>query len=179
MSITTRAGDDGTTRLFSGERVCKDSPRTNACGDIDELVSLLGVARARAERPEVAGHIRFVQGELFVAAAELATSRDQCARLPERIDAARLAELDARRDAVEAAAPAPAGFVVPGGTVAGAHLDLARAVARRCERRVAGLARDGLLDNLALLAWLNRLSDFLWLLARYEEGDAVQPKDAP
>ena len=84
-SITTRTGDQGTTELFSGETVSKDSPRTRAYGDIDELVSVLGLARATAQRQSTVSWVLAVQQALFTVAAELATSRDGMDRLADRI----------------------------------------------------------------------------------------------
>lgn len=168
-SITTRVGDRGQTRLFSGERVSKDSPRTHAYGDLDELVSLLGVARAHVRRKAVRDGILKLQRDLFVVGSELATDRKACARLPRRVDAVMVAELDKMCASLEAGFKAPADFVVPGATVAASFIDWARAVSRRCERKVVGLSTRGLVRNPHLLVWMNRLSDHLWLLARFEE----------
>jgi len=173
MSITTKVGDKGTTFLFSGEEVPKDSPRTEAYGDIDELVSVLGIARAQSSKKEIADILFWLQTELFVVATELATERKQLALVRERIDAARLSKLDQRRDELETKITMPKGFIIPGGTPVAAVIDHARTIARRCERKTVGLTRDGLVENPHLLIWLNRLSDYLWLLARYEEGDAT------
>ena len=173
MSITTKVGDRGTTFLFSGEEVPKDSPRTSAYGDLDELVSVLGLARATTKRADVRAAVLALQRELFVAGAELATSSRRVKLLQQRVDAARLADLEARRDALEKRIRMPAGFILPGGTLAAAHLDHARTLARRLERRVVGLTRRKLVRNPDLIVWLNRLSDYLWLLARREEGPAV------
>ena len=170
-SITTKVGDRGTTFLFSGEEVSKDCARTNAYGDVDELVSVLGVARAQSEQDDVREILFWVQCELFVVAAELATESDSIKLVRERIDAARLQQLDARREKLEARITMPTGFIIPGGTPVAAVIDHARTIARRCERRAVGLASGGLIHNDHLLVWLNRLSDFLWLLARYEEGE--------
>lgn len=175
-SITTRVGDQGMTYLFSGERVSKDSPRTEAYGDLDELVSLLGVARCAARRAKVRTLLIELQRELFLAGSELATSGRGLRRLAQRIDARRLADLDRRREAVERSIRMPTGFILPGGSAAGAHLDHARAVSRRLERKVVGLQRRRRIDNPDLIVWLNRLSDYLWLLARYEEGRATMLK---
>jgi cob(I)alamin adenosyltransferase len=172
-SITTKVGDHGTTFLFSGEEVPKDSPRTEAYGDIDELVSVLGVARAQAGDGYVRETLFWVQVELFVVATELATEKKHLALVRERMDAARLALLETRRSDLEGKIKMPTGFIIPGGTPVAAVIDHARTIARRCERKAVGLARDGVIDNKNLLIWLNRLSDFLWLLARYEEGDAT------
>ncbi len=172
-SITTRVGDRGTTFLFSGEEVAKDSPRTAAYGDLDELVSVLGLARATVRRPDVRQACLALQRELFIAGTELATSRRHARSLSRRVDAAMLADLEARREALEKRVPMPKGFILPGGTVGAAHLDHARTLARRLERQVVGLTRRRLVRNRDLIIWLNRLSDYLWLLARREEGRAV------
>lgn len=169
-SITTRVGDCGQTRLFSGQWVSKDSPRTHAYGDLDELVSLLGVARAHVRRKAVRDSLLKVQKDLFVVGSELAADRKACVRLPRRVDAAMVAEFDRVCASLEASFRAPADFVVPGASVAASFIDWARAVARRCERRVVGLSTRSLVRNPHLLVWMNRLSDYLWLLARFEEG---------
>lgn len=170
MSITTKAGDDGSTRLFSGEPVRKCSARPEAYGDLDELVSQLGVARSHCGPADlIAPVILSLQDDLFVAGAELATTEAGLARLKRRVDERFVAELDARRDALEASLPPPRGFVLPGANPVAAHLDLARAIARRLERRVVALHDAGELRNPSLLVWINRLSDHLWLLARKAE----------
>jgi cob(I)alamin adenosyltransferase len=176
ISITTRSGDDGSTSLFSGERVPKDHARTSAYGDVDELTSVLGVARAAAERKEVRDALRDVQESLFLVGAELATTPEHLDRLAERVDEAMVKELDRRREALESAIDMPSGFIIPGGTLAAAHIDHARTLARRCERHVVTLQREGAVDNPHLGVWLNRLSDTLWLLARREEGEATEVK---
>ncbi len=170
-SITTKSGDEGRTRLFSGEEVSKDSVRTEACGDLDELVSTLGVARSLARHEVVRAGVEDLQRRLFLAGAELATTLEQVDRLEARIGAEHLEDLDRKREAIEGHIPWPGGFVIPGATPAAAHLDLARAVARRLERRVVGLCEAGELNNDLLRAWMNRLSDYLWLLARWEERE--------
>ncbi len=172
-SITTRTGDRGTTHLFSGETISKASPQTDAYGDLDEVVSLLGVARSMTTQADMAATLIGVQREMFIVGAELATSAEHLDLLPRRVDAAMLASLDAARDALEARLPAPKGFILPGGTPAAAHIDLARAVTRRCERKVVAMMEQGLLTNTTLVVWLNRLSDYLWLLARAEEGTST------
>lgn len=175
-SITTKVGDKGTTFLFSGEEVPKDSPRTEAYGDIDELVSVLGAARSLSAQPEIRDAVLALQRELFVAGSELATDAAHVRLLGQRIDARMLSAFEAQRDEWEQRIAMPSGFVVPGGTPAAAHLDHARAIARRAERKIVRLQREGLIDNPHLLVWVNRLSDFLWILARFEEGDRVTLK---
>ncbi len=175
-SITTKVGDKGTTFLFSGEEVPKDSPRTEAYGDIDELVSVLGIARGVSARPEIRDAILALQRELFVAGSELATAIEHVHLLKQRIDERMLAAFEAQRDEWEQRISMPSGFIIPGGTPAAAHLDHARAIARRAERKIVRLQREGLIDNRTLLVWINRVSDFLWILARYEEGTAATLK---
>lgn len=172
MSITTRTGDDGTTRLFSGERVSKTDPRLEALGDLDELVSALGVARAQPLPDALRAALLTTQRELFTLGADLASSGSS------RVDAAFLALLEIRRDKLEAHTPHPEGFILPGETAAGAQIDLARSLARRLERRVAGLAAAGRVGNPLIGIWINRLSDYLWLLARAAEKTSRPLKDA-
>lgn len=174
MRIYTRSGDDGTTALLYGGRVDKDDARTVAYGTTDELVSALGMARA-ALREDPAWHdaVLAVQRELFVVGAQLATLPDNWDRLEvgvSRVDESMITELEQRIDALTAAQPLPNEFVVPGQHPAGAALDLARAVARRAEREVVGMERHGLLPDDVALRYLNRLSDYLFVLARAVEG---------
>lgn len=177
-SITTRVGDRGTTFLFSGEEVPKDSARTEACGDLDELVSALGVARCHALNERVQASLLDLQRDLFTAGAEMATSLDHVDLLKTRVDESHLRAFESQREQLEARIRMPDGFIIPGGSgsLAAAHLDHARTIARRVERRAVRLQRDGLLANPHLLVWLNRISDYLWLLARMEEGRSLTLK---
>jgi cob(I)alamin adenosyltransferase len=168
-SITTGLGDGGMTRLFSGEEVPKDSPRPDVCGDIDELVSALGVARARAAREESREAILYVQRSLFIVGAELATSPEGTGLLEQRVGPNMVKTLEGRRLTLESKVNIPRGFVIPGDSAVAAHLDVARAIARRAERKVVALLRGAEVRNEHLLVWMNRVSDYLWLLARLEE----------
>lgn len=178
-SITTRVGDKGTTFLFSGEEVPKDSPRTEAYGDLDELVSVLGIARFHALLERVGEAILALQRDLFTVGAELATAADHVGLLKDRLGEADLKSFEAKRDELEASIAMPDGFIIPGGSgsLAAAHIDHARTIARRLERKVVTLARANLIANPHLVVWLNRLSDYLWLLARLEEGHSLSLKD--
>ncbi len=169
MSVTTGRGDNGSTRLCSGETVSKSDPRIEALGDLDELASVLGVARAHGLSARSAAAVEALQRLLFDAGSEVATTPGAAPSRAERIDAAALASIDALRRELEAGGSTPRGFVLSGTTGAGAHLDHARSVARRVERRVAALSASGAVANDHLSAWLNRLSDVLWLMARAEE----------
>lgn len=176
MKVYTKRGDDGTTGLLYGGRVEKDDLRTAAYGTVDETVSALGIARA-----ELAGHhlhdlVLVVQRELFALAAQLATHVDDWGKLEvgvSKVDDAMVDDLDGRIDASTERHPLPREFVVPGGDRAAAALDLGRTVCRRAERHVVTMKREGLLPDDAPLRYLNRLSDYLYVLAREAEGTHV------
>lgn len=171
MSISTRSGDDGETRLFSGEQVAKSHPRPAAYGDLDESVSALGLARALVRVERVGGELLRLQKTLFLVGAELATSPARLDLLPERLGPGHLEALDRLGEELEGLVQLPPVFVIPGASPGSAALDLARSIVRRLERAVVGLSgtEPSLRENAVLLPWLNRLSDVLFLLARYEE----------
>jgi cob(I)alamin adenosyltransferase len=173
MSITTRQGDDGRTRLFSGETVPKSHPRPSAYGDLDEAVSALGLARSLAGVPRVAAELLVIQKTLFLVGAELATSPEGLPRLPARLGPAHLETLDRLGDELEGSVRLPPQFVLPGSTPGSAALDLARSIVRRLERTVVtlGETEPAVVTNPVLIPFLNRLSDTLFLLARYEEQE--------
>ncbi len=170
MSITTRVGDGGRTRLFTGEIVSKSDPRLEALGALDELVSALGVVRAHLADEILREDVLKAQRGLFIIGAEVASGPRHAEALPARIGPEEAAWMDAWSAGLEARAAAPRDFIVPGESVAGAFTDVARTLARRCERRIVALADAGALSNRHLLQWINRLSDALWLLARIVEG---------
>jgi cob(I)alamin adenosyltransferase len=169
-------GDRGMTKLFSGEQVPKNSARTDAFGDLDELVSILGVARASARRKEVREAVLEIQRNLFVIGSELATSADKVNRLLVRVDAGMVRELERKYKDLQSRMKRLDGFIVPGGSPSAAQIDLARAIARRCERKVAGLVLSRAVRNQLVLVWMNRLSNYLWFLARQEEGRSLALK---
>jgi len=176
-SITTKFGDTGDTRLYSGQTVSKKSKRIWSTGDIDELVSVLGVAYATLSLHCSAGddknylleEITYIQRKLFLVASEIATMEPVLSRLKERIDLSAMDLLDEKRDALESKVTLPTGFILPGANLVSAHLDVARATSRRCERIITDLYNEGIITNRYLLMWMNRLSDYLYLLARYSE----------
>jgi cob(I)alamin adenosyltransferase len=173
VKIYTRGGDDGTTGLLFGGRAAKDQSGPEACGAVDEAVSALGVARAAASGAS-AGSILEVQRDLFVAGAELATAVGKRSRLQPGVSlvtAAMVERLETAIDALDAEVGMPTGFVVPGGNAAAAALDQARSVVRRAERRaVAHLRAEGIEGSL-VVPFLNRLGDYLYMLARAAEGE--------
>jgi cob(I)alamin adenosyltransferase len=162
MKISTGTGDDGTTGLFSGARVPKTHPRVAAFGAIDEANSLLGAARASAPQAEVGVLLEALQRQLFKLGADLATPGG--AGTVERIGDRDIRWLEEETDRIAARVPPLTGFVLPGGTGAAAQIHVARAVARRAEREailVGDCSRD-------VLVYMNRLSDFLFMLALLE-----------
>ena len=165
MSIITKTGDEGMTGLWSGERVWKDDARVEAYGEIDELSSLLGLARVAARLPATAEAIEVAQRVLVRAAGELASVGKPFGRPLGDEEAAAVESLVA---GLEARIPLK-GFVLPGRTEASARLDVARAACRRAERRAVALSRAGGGVRPELLRYLNRLSDLLFMLARAEE----------
>ncbi len=178
MKIYTRKGDDGTTGLWYGGRVPKFAGRPEAYGAVDEAGSALGLARAAAERDgELYADILRVQGELFVAGAELATAPEAAERLEEgvsKVTAAMVERLESDIDRYMERVDLPPKFVIPGGTELSARLDVARTAVRRAERRVAELNAGGELADPTVLTYLNRLSDALFAMARF--ADEPEPE---
>lgn len=166
MKIYTKAGDGGETGLFGGPRVAKDDARVEAYGAVDELGAALGVARARGADAELTALLATIQDQLFTIGAELATPPGVKARshLPP-IDPGWTAALEAAIDRFEGELEPLRQFILAGGAPAAANLHLARAVCRRAERRVVALHRHDPVSP-AVLAYLNRLSDFLFVAAR-------------
>ncbi len=182
MRVYTRTGDRGDTGLLYGGRVFKDHPRTQAYGTIDEVVSVLGLARAelRSGATEASERfhddVLFIQRELFAVGAQLATEPEKWDRLEvgvSRVDDGMVARLERRIDELVAQHPLPTEFIVPGSSRAAASLDVARSVTRRAERAVVTMLREKLLPESALLRYVNRLSDYLYVLARAIEGEHV------
>lgn len=164
MKIYTGRGDEGKTDLWgSSERVAKDSPRIEAAGTVDELIAFLGHAAARCD-DDIANDLAVVQDQLHVVMAELA---DADRKGDKEITDERVDRLEALIDDYDADLPDLDGFILPGGSDAGALLHVCRAVCRRAERRIVGLAGDEPLDA-AILAYVNRLSDLLFVLARVQ-----------
>jgi len=162
MSIYTRRGDSGETSLADGSRVRKDSARVEAYGTVDEANSAIGLARAVPVDERLDGVLRFAQHRLFNCSASLAAPGGSAVA----VTAEDVAALEAAIDGFEAATGAPGGFVIEGGCEAAARLQVARAVVRRAERRVATLAASEPVDP-QVTAFINRLSDALFAGARY------------
>lgn len=165
MSISTKAGDGGKTGLWSGERVPKDDLRVEAYGSLDELSSFIGLARHSCSLDSTIAALVSVQRSLHRAQAELASTST---RPGGTISAADEEALTEAVHALEAHIPLK-GFVVPGTTPGSAALDVARTVCRRAERRIVTLSREVAVGP-SLLKYVNRLSDYLFMLARAEEA---------
>ncbi|MGH9116373.1 MAG: cob(I)yrinic acid a,c-diamide adenosyltransferase [Acidimicrobiales bacterium] len=176
MRVYTRKGDDGTTGLLYGGRVAKDSALPVAYGTVDEAQAFLGLARAEAAHDgELDRLLVRLERELWVAMAELATDPANHAKLTpgqSRVTPEMVAGLEATIDDLSARFEMPTEFVVPGQNRLAALLDVARTVVRRAERAALGAPRP---DGSEVLAYLNRLSDLLWTMARWQEGADVLP----
>jgi cob(I)alamin adenosyltransferase len=162
--IYTRTGDDGTTGLVDGSRISKDAPRMAAIGDVDELNSAIGVAALHVSG-DALNRLRTIQNDLFDLGADLATPEGDFGWEPLRIVPAQIERLEAEIDAMNAAMEPLGSFILPGGSPAGAALHVARAVCRRAERTAVAAARDVALTPQAL-TYLNRLSDYLFVMSR-------------
>jgi cob(I)alamin adenosyltransferase len=169
MSIVTKKGDDGSTRLMYGERVSKADLQVEAYGTIDELNAFLGVARAACDDNETNRVLEILQRETFIVGGELATPPEHIGKLKQRVSPEMTQALDAHVAEIEKLPNLLSDWALPGATQIGAALDVARVVARRAERCVVRLAHEGLVPNEEVLRYLNRVSDLLWLLGRRYE----------
>ncbi len=166
--ITTRTGDDGTTGLSSGRRVGKDSLRIEAYGTVDELNSVLGVALAAGLSEPLPSLLRTIQNELFHLGSDLSMPRGGQESFPvPRIESRHTDDLEAAMDELGRDLRPLENFVLPGGAPGAARINVARAVCRRAERLVVRLGREEDLGD-GVVRYLNRLSDFLFVAARFE-----------
>ena len=165
MSISTKTGDKGETSLWSGERVPKDSIRVESYGTIDELNAFLSDAKHYVKSQKVQQILKEVQNDLFKIAGELASKSKSYVHPIEEIDVERITnyvygfegELNLK------------GFVIPGNTLQSSKLDICRTIARRAERRIITLDRNEKVSE-TLKKYINRLSDLLFIMARFEEN---------
>ena len=165
MKIYTKAGDKGDTKLFDGTQVRKDDPRVDAYGEVDELNATLGAAAAFLEDPELKSILYDVQRDLFSIGAALADPRHKGSKEKSRLNPARVTVLEQSIDRFETELPALRQFILAGGSPAGALLHVARTVCRRAERRVVAIKDSADVDPV-VVEYMNRLSDFLFVLAR-------------
>ena len=178
MSIVTKTGDKGQTGLMYNRRVSKADARIEACGEVDELNSAIGMARATAKLDASKERLEMIQKELVGLMGELATVPEDLERYTKDGFAAISAEMISRLEGwvkeAEAKSIPIKGWVMPGANVHSAALDFARTVCRRAERRICGLRDTGEIRNGEILIYLNRLSDLFWLWAR--ENEAAEAK---
>jgi cob(I)alamin adenosyltransferase len=174
MSIVTKTGDDGTTALMYGRRVPKTHPRVETYGTVDELNAALGLARATARDDFVRDGLLTVQTDLVVWMGELAVMPEDLSRYVRDGYSVVAPEMTAKLEAlvreIEAQNISFKGWATPGATMSSAALDVARTICRRAERQVCALRETNGLPNAETLVYLNRLSDLLWLMARWVES---------
>lgn len=174
MSITTKTGDKGETGLWSGQRIPKDDLRVECYGTLDELNSFLGEAKHYVKSAEVLKIIEQVQKDLFKVAGELATKDIQF------IDPVTDKEIDLMTSIIHdfESKVELTGFVLPGSTIQSAKLDICRTIARKAERRIIALSRIEKIP-VTIIKYVNRLSDLLYMLARFEEKleNKIRPKN--
>lgn len=168
MSIATRRGDQGQTGLAGGVRVSKAHPRVECYGTIDELISQLGFARSICSDADVAARVKEIQRDLYKVGSAIATPPESRKPAPV-VEPAMVEALDAEVHRIEAMPGILADWSIPGECPDSAAMDVARTICRRAERLLTALMEDGTVSNPALLMYLNRLSDVLWLFGRLLE----------
>lgn len=166
----SKKGDGGVTSLLGGQRVAKSGPRPEVCGTLDEAASALGLAKASAEKEETRKILSGIQRDLLLLGAELAVASEDWGKFPPRITAEHAQAFERLIARLQERVEIPKEFVLAGGTLSGAALDLGRAVIRRAERRAVALDQERELKNPEILRFLNRLADLLFVLARFEEA---------
>lgn len=175
MTIVTKTGDKGTTGLFGGQRVSKDDPRIHAYGDVDELNAVLGLVIAHKEVSDpMRAQLTRVQNLLFRMGADLATPIENNAVKVPRMEQNHIDEIETWIKALEEELPPLQSFILPGGTESAAMLHLARTMTRRAERWVVSLAAKESIGPFVVI-YLNRLSDYLFLLAEKANKDSGTP----
>ncbi len=169
IQLYTRTGDDGYTGLLGEGRVAKYMPQPDAYGTVDEANAAIGIARAGAQSAITRQLLLTTQRDLYRLMAELAATQQTAAQF-RGIDEARVTWLEQQTNEITSEVVLPREFVVPGDTLPGAYLDLARTIVRRAERVVVHLLHDGIIENLQLVRYLNRLSSLLFVLSLYENA---------
>lgn len=174
--IYTRKGDDGTTALGGGQRVDKDSLRVQAYGTVDELNSAIGIALAHGLDPYLNQLLTNVQNELFHLGSDLCFLEEDKARYPlPQIESRHIERLEQTIDQMTAVVGPLQNFILPGGSAPAGYLHLARTICRRAERQVIALSRQEGVGAL-VIPYLNRLSDALFVMARYENHQRGVPE---
>lgn len=173
--IYTKTGDDGTTGRLYGGRISKADLAAEVSGDVDETIAVIGLARALSTDPHLREGLLGLQRQLFVVGADLAAdpgARGQLEPEVSLVTDGMVGRLESWIDELVLAHPLPQAFVVPGANPVSAALDVARTVARRAERRAVAMREAGGIVADPVLAYLNRLSDLLFVLARVAAGEA-------
>lgn len=166
MKIYTKTGDAGQTSLFGGQKVSKGSLRIDSYGTVDELNSIIGIALSQPHSEKTSELLKTVQNQLFVLGADLATPHSREVRI-DRVSENEITFLEIAIDEMEESLPPLKFFILPGGTQAGATIHFARTVCRRAER-ISVLCSAEEEVSATALKYLNRLSDFLFVLGRFE-----------
>jgi cob(I)alamin adenosyltransferase len=182
MRIYTRTGDKGTTGRLYGGRVSKAHPATESYGSVDEAVAALGLARSLSDSPDARDLMLRLQRQLFVLGADLATNPEKRDRLEPGVSLVTnemIGELESLIDERVAERPLPNYFVVPGANQVSAALDVARTTVRRAERRAVRMHDAGDFVSDEVLKYLNRLSDLLFVLARWQAEAPEEPSREP
>ena len=167
--VTTGTGDTGYTGLLGDQRVPKYDPRPDTFGTVDEATCALGLARALAQDPKVKQIIYQIQQELYLLMGELATPPENYEKMGLHVTAELVKRLEQVEEQLKQEVEIPNKFIIPGDSLDGAALDLARTIIRRAERMAARLLHDGVISNGEVVRYLNRLSDLVFILARYIE----------
>ncbi len=174
MKIYTKTGDDGSTSLFDGTRVDKCHDRVSLYGEIDELNSCLGVATSFCQHSDLSIHLKNIQRDLFALGAQLANPKHKKQKDKADFNEDKITLLEEQIDKMESVLEKMTNFILPGGSHLSAFLHLARTICRRAERHLVAFARYEECD-LVYLHYLNRLSDYLFVVARYANHlDKVQ-----
>jgi cob(I)alamin adenosyltransferase len=176
VKIYTRTGDSGETGLFDGQRVSKADPRVDAYGEVDELNAALGLVLAEPIDADIADMLRAIQRDLFALGGRLADPSRKIAPRVEKVSLgpAEIARLEGWIDSLESELPPLRRFILPGGCRAGALLHCARTICRRAERRIVLIGPETL--DPELLAYVNRVSDYLFVVARAVNRRAGVPE---
>jgi cob(I)alamin adenosyltransferase len=167
MKIYTRTGDQGETSLFAGGRISKDDVRLHAYGTIDELNSVIGLASAQGLAKQLVEWVGVIQNELFIVGSDLATPLDAKSDWILRLTEDPVIRLEREIDKMDEKLPPLKNFILPGGTQGAATLHVARTICRRAERWIVTLSQQTEM-NASVIHYINRLSDWLFTAARYE-----------
>ncbi|MCB9217871.1 MAG: cob(I)yrinic acid a,c-diamide adenosyltransferase [Ignavibacteriales bacterium] len=175
MKIYTKTGDDGNTSLFGGERVKKNNLRIEAYGSIDELNASLGLVIANKASKETSEILEFLQNTLFRIGAELATPENVKSNAIIEISSEEIEKLEKLIDKFDSNLPELKHFILPGGSISSSFLHFSRTICRRAERKIVELIEIEKINN-NILIFINRLSDLLFILARYENFVSSTPE---